>query len=191
MERPEDNGIIHDIFYRNYDHLDHGANEIEQDINRIKVLEVKDKRKKGRKCQPLDWVAAHYKTWDTDTNHKLEDSRKFKRKQPAVFQIGTYGSLKCWEITTAYMHAGQVLKVKCPAYLAYGGTAKYGHFGLDVIPKDSDLVFELEVLECADSIEKFNEINKQAKNRAPWVCKANGEGPCEKFEELYPAKPEK
>lgn len=76
---------------------------------------------------------------------------------------------KCWEITASYMHAGQELKVSCPSYLGYGGTPKYGHFDRDLIPADSPLVFELDVLECQDSIEKINAVNKKAKNNAPMV----------------------
>ena len=136
--RPEDGGKILEIFYNNYDHLDHGTHEIEQDINRIKVLDQKTRRKKGRKCQPQDWATVHYKTISGDygrpVQHVLEDSRKFKKGQPTVFQIGMYKTLKCWEIAASYMKAGQMLKIECPGYLAYGGQAKYGHFGHDLIP---------------------------------------------------------
>jgi hypothetical protein len=37
--RPEDEGKILDIFYNNYDHLDHGDHQIEQDVSTIKVLD--------------------------------------------------------------------------------------------------------------------------------------------------------
>ena len=131
------------------------------------------KRKKGRKCQPQDWATVHYKTITGDygrpVNHVLEDSRKFKKGQPAVFQIGMYKSLKCWEIAASYMKAGQMLKLECPSYLAYGGNAKYGHFGHDLIPANSDLIFELEVLECESSVEKINAANRKAGNNAPVV----------------------
>jgi FKBP-type peptidyl-prolyl cis-trans isomerase len=75
------------------------------------------------------------------------------------------------------MHAGQQLKVSCPSYLAYGGTPKYGHYNLDLIPADSPLVFELDVLECQQGIDKINEVNKKAKNNAPWVYRHGKHGP--------------
>jgi len=67
------------------------------------------------------------------------------------------------------MKAGQMLKIECPGYLAYGGQAKYGHFGHDLIPANSALIFELDVLECEDSVEKINAANKKAGNKAPVV----------------------
>jgi hypothetical protein len=92
--RPEDGGKILEIFYNNYDHLDHGTHEIEQDINRIKVLDQKLRRKKGRKCQPQDWATVHYRTISGDygrpVHHVLEDSRKSKGGRPTVFQIGMF-----------------------------------------------------------------------------------------------------
>lgn len=62
-----------------------------------------------------------------------------------------------------------MLKVECPGYLAYGGAAKYGQFGHDLIPANSDLIFELDVLECEDSVEKINAVNKKKGNNAPVV----------------------
>lgn len=165
-----------EIFYNSYDHLDHSIHEIEQDMDRIKVMGQKSIRKNGRKCQPLDWVTLHWKTY-VDTGHKLEDSREFKTKQPAVFEIGMYQVPKCWDIVTSYMHAGQQLKVSCPSTLAYGGTPKYGHFDLDLIPADMPVVFELEVLECQQGIDNINQVNKKAKNNAPWVYRHGKSGP--------------
>lgn len=48
--RPEDEGKVLEIFYNNYDHLDHSVHEIEQDMDRIKVMHQKITRKGGRKC---------------------------------------------------------------------------------------------------------------------------------------------
>ena len=67
------------------------------------------------------------------------------------------------------MQAGQTIKVNCPSSLAYGGTPKYGHYNEDLIPADSPLDFELDVLECQNSIDKINEVNKNAENNAPVV----------------------
>lgn len=62
-----------------------------------------------------------------------------------------------------------MLKLECPGYLAYGGASKYGQFGHDLIPANSDLIFELDVLECEDSVEKINAVNKKKGNNAPVV----------------------
>lgn len=39
--RPEDEGRVSEIFYNNFDRLGHSVHEIEQDMTRIKVLNVK------------------------------------------------------------------------------------------------------------------------------------------------------
>lgn len=91
---------------------------------------------------------------------------------------------KCWEITAANMQAGQRVKTYCPAYLSYGGTPKYGHFGNDLIPADSPLVFELDILECENTIDKINAANKKAGNKAPVIYKRG-----EKRPKVEPAVP--
>lgn len=76
-----------------------------------------------------------------------------------------YLTHKCWDVAVCYMHAGQSLKIKCPSYYAYGGERRYGHFD-NIIPPDSTLTFELDVLECGGSIDEINAMNKKAGNRA-------------------------
>ena len=56
--------------------------------------------------------------------------------------------------------------MKCPATYAYGGTPRYGHFEHETIPSNSELTFELEVLECQPTVDKINDKNEAAGNRA-------------------------
>ena len=53
-------------------------------------------------------------------------------------------------------------------YHFYGGNSKKGHFG-DVIPGNSELIYQLDVLECYHNIDKFNAANKKSGNRAPII----------------------
>ena len=48
MTKPEDQGKVYDIFYNNYDHIDHSVHEIEQDMESIKIMEQKMTKKGGR-----------------------------------------------------------------------------------------------------------------------------------------------
>lgn len=129
-------------------------------------------RKDGKKCLPQDWATIHWKTYGKD-GQKLEDSREYGTKQPTVFQIGMYTAVKCFDITASQMHAGQTLKIRCPSYLAYGGSSRYGHFD-ELIPGNSELIFELEVLECQPSVAKINAANKRSGNNAPLVVLHGG-----------------
>jgi FKBP-type peptidyl-prolyl cis-trans isomerase len=46
------------------------------------------------------------------------------------------------------MQAGETIEIQCPSYYANGGNEIYSHFGSGVLPANSDLFYELEVLEC-------------------------------------------
>lgn len=48
--RPEDEGRTLEIFYNNYEHHDHSVYEIDHDMDKIKVMTQKSRRKNGRKC---------------------------------------------------------------------------------------------------------------------------------------------
>lgn len=67
------------------------------------------------------------------------------------------------------MQAGESIEMQCPSYFANGGNEIYSHFGSRTIPPNSDLYYELEVLECESSINSLNERNKEAGNNAPLV----------------------
>lgn len=57
------------------------------------------------------------------------------------------------------MRAGQTIKLECPAQYAYGGQEVYGHFDSFRIPEDTDLNYELTVLNCEPSIQALNRKN--------------------------------
>ena len=62
------------------------------------------------------------------------------------------------------MKAGQTLKVECPSRLAYGGQEVYGQFDSYRIREDTDLNYELTVLNCEHSIDDLNNKNKKNKS---------------------------
>ena len=50
--------------------------------------------------------------------------------------------VKCWEDAILNLSVGEKADIGCPAATAYGGTAKPG------IPANSDLIFNVEVVDC-------------------------------------------
>ena len=44
-----------------------------------------------------------------------------------------------------------------------------------VVPSNTDLIYELSVLQCQESLDKLNEKNYQAKNKAPLPQTVNSE----------------
>lgn len=129
----------------------------------------------GRHCQPGDWVTAHFKSFN-ERDEKLEDTEVYKMGLPISFLIGYYQVPKCWEIALVSLKAGEKIKMRCPAHYAYGGTEKYSHFGSIKIPAWSELVFELDVLECEETPEALDEANARDGTGATPLMKKNVAG---------------
>ena len=76
----------------------------------------------------------------------LEDNTEFdnsyKRGEPINFQIGTRKVISGWELGIIGMKKGGKRKIFIPSQLAYGENA----IG-DVIPANSNLIFELEIID--------------------------------------------
>jgi|ERR1712195_69362 len=70
--------------------------------------------------------------------------------------MGQYEVAKCWDLALANMHAGEKLKLFCPSVYANGGAETYGDFDSFRIPENTDLTYDLEVLECEGTINKIN-----------------------------------
>jgi len=75
--------------------------------------------------------------------------------------MGHYQVVKCWDMAAVNMHAGEKIKMFCPAHFANGGNEIYGHFDSFKIPANSDLTYEFEILECDSNIKKLNELRKK------------------------------
>lgn len=89
-----------------------------------------------------------------DGKDLVQDSRHVGR--PVIFQMGQFEVAKCWDLALANMHAGEKLKLFCPAVYANGGAETYGDFDSFRIPENTDLTYDLEVLECEGTINKIN-----------------------------------
>jgi hypothetical protein len=62
------------------------------------------------------------------------------------------------------MHAGEKAQLECPSYYAHGGQEVYSHFGSMKIPANSNLIYDLEVLDCAETMAKKKKLNHKHKN---------------------------
>ncbi len=93
----------------------------------------------GASPKASDTVKVHYR--GTLTDGKEFDS-SYKRGQPASFPLG--GVIPCWTEGVQAMKVGGKAKLQCPANLAYAARGVPG-----VIPPNSPLIFEIELLEIA------------------------------------------
>jgi hypothetical protein len=111
-------------------------------------------RQNGRHCEPYDYVIMHFKSYMNDGAELVQDSRHVG--SPVIFQMGQYEVAKCWDLSLANMHAGEKIKISCPAVYANGGAETYGDFDSFRIPENTDLTYDLEVLECEPTVNLMN-----------------------------------
>jgi FKBP-type peptidyl-prolyl cis-trans isomerase FkpA len=93
----------------------------------------------GANPKASDTVKVHYR--GTLTDGKEFDS-SYKRGQPASFPLNRV--IPCWTEGVQAIKVGGKAKLSCPSNLAYGSRGIPG-----VIPPDSVLNFEIELIEIA------------------------------------------
>lgn len=91
----------------------------------------------GASPRASDTVRVHYR--GTLTNGQEFDS-SYSRGRPASFPLNRV--IPCWTEAVQTLKVGGRAKLVCPPELAYGGRGVPG-----VIPPNSTLVFEIELLE--------------------------------------------
>ena len=100
---------------------------------------VQRSKKPGRPVKNNDFVTVHY-------NGRLFDSQKefdssYKRNQPLTFQVGQGKVIMGWDAVFPSLRVGDKIQLRVPSQMAYGEK------GADpVIPPNSDLEFDIEVL---------------------------------------------
>lgn len=108
-----------------------------------------------RQAAKGDFVTVHYT--GKLTNGTIFDS-SYKQDKPFEFQLGQGHVIQGWEEGILGMCVEEQRKLIVPAHLGYG---KEGHG--DLIPPDSDLIFDVELLSIEDSLPTqnvFKEIDK-------------------------------
>ena len=104
-------------------------------VKHIKEGDGKNFPKKG------DTVSVHY-------SGKLLDGKKFDssydRNEPLDFTLGIGQVIKCWDEAVARLSVGEKISVICPSEQAYGSRGAGG-----VIPPNSDLLFEMELIKIS------------------------------------------
>lgn len=116
----------------------------------VKVISSSRFNKKGRHCLPFDFFTIQYKGFMKEGGDmmKVLDSRKMNNGRPITFQQGNFHVVKCWDLTGILLHAGEKIRISCPAYLSNGGAESYSHVGSKKIPAYTPMTYDLEILEC-------------------------------------------
>ncbi|XP_030606977.1 peptidyl-prolyl cis-trans isomerase FKBP1A-like [Archocentrus centrarchus] len=129
---------VHTIRERVYQEERHKQDYAERtmgvDVQTIKPGDGETFPKKG------NMVAVHYV--GTLTNGKQFDSSR-ERGKPFEFKLGAGEVIRGWDEGVAKMSLGQVAKLTCTPDFAYGSRGYP-----PIIPANSTLIFEVELLKC-------------------------------------------
>jgi FKBP-type peptidyl-prolyl cis-trans isomerase len=142
----------------------HGYNmrDAKEQMSEIKVLGSSRANKTGRHCLPFDFFTIQYEGYMQEGSNmmKVLDSKKGNDGKAITFQQGHFHVVKCWDLAVILLHAGEKIRISCPAYLSNGGAEAYSQMDSKKIPSDTPLTYELEILECKD---KFTDLSAAGK----------------------------
>ena len=93
----------------------------------------------GKEAKTGDTVSVHYTGWLAENDFVFDSSHK--RGEPFTFELGAGRVIKGWDEGVAGMKVGGKRKLFIPAKLGYGPRQQGD------IPPNSDLVFEVELLD--------------------------------------------
>lgn len=114
---------------------------------KIKFLTVN----KGEKPQNGDIVKVHYR--GKLTNDTIFDE-SYKRGEPIAFKLGVGQVIKGWDEGIALMHKGDKAIFTIPAALGYGER------DMGIIPPNSTLVFEVELIDFKEGPKPYDVTGK-------------------------------
>jgi peptidylprolyl isomerase len=118
--------------------LDKKAERTITTLSGLKYVDLKEGT--GRAAWKGDEVTAHYTGWFKD-GKKLDSSRD--RGKPITFKLGVGTVIKGWDEGVRGMKVGGRRRLIIPSELGYG------KMGRPNIPPNSELIFEVEVLEIS------------------------------------------
>lgn len=90
-------------------------------------------------------VSVHY-TGTLTNGTKFDSSHDHPGDEPLAFPLGTPGIIKGWNEGISTMKVGGKRKLTIPADLAYGAEEKRDGTGAVIIPSNSTLVFDVELV---------------------------------------------
>ncbi|MBN9120507.1 MAG: FKBP-type peptidyl-prolyl cis-trans isomerase [Planctomycetes bacterium] len=141
-----------------------GAKEWKKQKSGLEIWDVKEG--KGEEVKPGASVVVHYTGWLTDDQETKFDS-SLDRGKKAKFPLDMV--IKGWQEGVAGMKPGGVRRLKIPSDLGYGAD------GQGKIPGNATLVFEIELFEAKNPLERpalgAKEWKKQKSGLEIWDVK--------------------
>ena len=96
---------------------------------------------------PGDWVTVNWVGTLKD-GRIITDSKQEGTGLPKTFSLGHREVFHCWDLAMTQLHQGDKAHLDCPSYFAYGGAFTWAPIGGEPVPLNSDMEFDIEVVEC-------------------------------------------
>ena len=135
---------------------------------------------KGPTCRPGDWTTIHWVGTLRD-GRVITDSRAEPGGLPKTFALGAHEVFKCWDLAVPKLQQGSKARLSCPSYFAYGNARTWPPVGGEPIPLNSDVDFDVEVVECnrtPDFTDYFNQprTTTMQPNKCMWLHLVEADG---------------
>lgn len=142
------------------------------DLSRIGI----DITKAGTKeqCRNGDWTTVHWIGTLPD-GRVVTDSRAEPGGLPKTFALGAHEVFSCWDFAIPKLHKGDTARVSCPSYYAWGGAYTQSPLGGEPIPLNTDVNFDLEIVDCNRTPDYFTDYFNQPRtttmqpNKCMWL----------------------
>ena len=132
-----------DVFGRNGEN--YANQDASQDSARL-AIDIKEAGS-GPNCRAGDWATVHWTAYLTD-NRMVSDSKSEGDGAPKTFSLGNSEVFKCWDVALPQLKKGSKARVHCPSHYAWGGAYTQAPLGGEPIPLNSDVYFDVEVVNC-------------------------------------------
>lgn len=101
------------------------------------------------------------------TGTMVSDSRSEGSGRPKTFAVGNAEQFKCWDLAVPQLKKGAKARVSCPSSFCWGGAYTQAPLGGGTIPIDSDIDFELEIVDCNKQPEPSTLMQRAKRDKQP------------------------
>ena len=132
--------------------VDYVNNDANYDLSRIGISITK--KGTGAECNSPNYAVFHWKSILGDGREVENTEERFAEGQitrPDKITVGSRQSFHCFDLAFPKLHAGDHATLSCPAYYAYGGAHTISPLSDFTIPLNSDISFEVKMLECGEA----------------------------------------
>ena len=143
------------------------------DLSRIGI-DVTKTTKGAEACRSGDWTTVHWIGTLPD-GRVVTDSRAEPGGLPKTFALGAHEVFSCWDFAIPKLHKGDTARISCPSYYAWGGAYTQSPLGGEPIPLNTDVNFDIEVVDCNRTPDYFTDYFNQPKtttmqpNKCMWL----------------------